>query len=404
MLRLPVESAASVNRAASYEHRQPPERCMINRRRIVFPLLATLAAMSGCRAQSATEAPPTITPGALSRVGTLTTIRAAHTATLLQSGRVLLAGGCTAQSCERSSLSSSTELYDPTTMAFTRGPQMATDRVGGHSATLLRDGQVLIVGGWALQPSTSAELYDPASNRLTPVGRLGTPRADASATLLDNGQVLIAGGYAGSERLASAELYNPVTRSFTPTGSMSTPRSIHAAVPLKDGRVLIIGGERTRGSVMATAEVYDPSTGSFSAAGEMSVVRYKHAAVTLADGRVLVVGGSDARDGLGRYDSAEIWDPRTGGFSSSGRMHSRRYKISGSAVRLGSGSVLVSGGAPQAELFHPGDQTFELVPGDLGASYAFSSATVLPNGDVLVAGGYDDRIRLTNQAFIFRPR
>lgn len=377
---------------------------MISRCRNVFPLFATIVALSACRGQSSTEAPPTITPGALSRAGTMTTIRAAHSATLLPSGHVFFAGGCTAQSCERSELSSSTELYDPASGAFSRGPQMSSDRVGGHSATLLRDGQVLIVGGWALQPTASAELYDPVSNRLTSVGRLATPRADASATLLDNGQVLIAGGYTGSERLSSAELYNPVTRSFTTTGSMSTPRAVHAAVPLKDGRVLIIGGERTRGSVMATAELYDPSTASFSPAGEMSVVRYKHAAVTLADGRVLVIGGSDARDGFGRYDSAEIWDPRTGVFSSSGRMHSRRYKISGSAVRLGNGSVLVSGGAPQAELFHPGDQSFELVPGDLGASYAFSSATVLPNGDVLVAGGYDERIRLTNQAFIFRPR
>jgi len=377
---------------------------MINQGRILLPFFATLGALTGCRAQSSTEAPPTITPGALSRAGTLTTIRAAHTATLLQSGRVLFTGGCTAQSCERGTLSSSTELYDPSTGAFTRGPQMSVDRVGGHAATLLRDGQVLIVGGWSLQPTTSAELYDPAQNRLTPTGPLGVTRADPSATLLDNGKVLITGGYNGSERLASSELYDPATRAFTPTASMATARSAHVAVRLTDGRVLIIGGERSRGSVVATAELYDPATGTFSPAGDMSVVRYKHAAVLLADGRVLVVGGSDARDGFGRYDSAEIWDPRTLTFAAAGRMRSPRYKIPSSAVRLSDGSVLVAGGAPQAELFHPGDQTFELVPGDLGASYAFSSATVLLNSDVLVAGGYDDRIRLTNQAFIFRPR
>ncbi len=377
---------------------------MIERRRFFQPVAATLFALSACRAQSATEAPPTITPGALSRVGTMTTVRAVHTATPLQSGRVLFAGGCTAQSCERGSLSSSTELFDPASGAFMRGPNMSVDRVGGHFATRLRDGHVLIVGGWGLQPTTSAELYDPAQNRLTPTGRLGVARADAIATLLDNGQVLIAGGYTGSERLASAELYDPATRSFTATGSMSTARSAHVSVRLADGRVLIIGGERTRGAVVATAELYDPSTGTFSPAGEMSVVRYKHAAVTLADGRVLVIGGSDARDGFGRYDSAEIWDPRTRRFSAAGRMHSQRYKIPFSAVRLGNGSVLVAGGAPQAELFDPALQRFTVVPGDVGASYAFSTATLLSSGDVLVAGGYDDRIRLTDRVFIFRPR
>jgi hypothetical protein len=126
--------------------------------------------------------------------------------------------------------------------------------------------------------------------------------------------------------------------------------------------------------------------------------------VLLADGRVLVLGGSDARDGFGRYDSAEIWDPRTRTFAAAGRMRSQRYKIPSSAVRLSDGSVLIAGGATQAELFRPSDQMFELVPGDLGGSYAFSSATVLPNGDVLVAGGYDERIRLTDRAYIYRPR
>ncbi|HEV8363922.1 MAG TPA: kelch repeat-containing protein [Gemmatimonadaceae bacterium] len=377
---------------------------MIERHRIVCPVFAMVVAMTGCHAQSSTEVPPSITPGVLSRAATLTTIRAAHTATLLHSGRVLFTGGCTAQSCEVSALSASTEVYDPASGAFTRGPQMSLNRVGGHAATLLRDGTVLIVGGWSLQPTTSAELYDPAQNRLTATRPLGVARADASATLLNDGNVLIAGGYNGSERLASAELYDPATRSFAPTGSMSTARAVHVAVRLMDGRVLIIGGERSRGSVVATAELYDPSTGTFSPAGEMSIVRYKHATVTLSDGRVLVIGGSDARDGFGRYDTAEIWDPHTGTFAPSGRMHNRRYKIPDSVVRLRNGAVLVAGGAPQAELFDPVAQMFELVPGDLGASYAFSSATVLPNGDVLIAGGYDDQIRLTDQVFIFRSR
>lgn len=358
--------------------------------------------VSACHAQPPTS--PVLVPGALSPAGAMTTIRATHSATLLPGGRVLLAGGCTAQSCEPSPLSSSTELYDPVSVAFARGPRMSVDRVGGHSATLLRNGQVLIVGGWGLRPTTSAELYDPAGDRIVITGSLRVPRADATATLLADGRVLIVGGYDGSERLASAELYDPVARTFSTTGSMSTSRAGHAAVLLIDGRVLIVGGERTRGAVLNTAEVYDPSSGTFLPAGDMSVVRYKHAAVRLADGRVLVVGGSDARDGFGRYDSAEVWDPKTRSFTAAGIMHSRRFKISLSVVRLNDGSVLVAGGAPQAELFDPATRTFSLVPGDLGGSYAFSSATVLETGDVLVAGGYDDRIRLTDRAYIFRPR
>ena len=149
---------------------------MIERRRTVEQPVVTLFALSACRAQSATEVPPTITPGPLSRAGTMTTIRAVHTASLLQ----------------------------------------------------------------------NAELCDPAQNRLTPTGRLAVPRADATATLLANGQVLIVGGYNGSEGLASAELYDPATRSFTATGSMSTARSAHVAVRLEEGCVLEIGGSDAR--------------------------------------------------------------------------------------------------------------------------------------------------------------
>ena len=171
--------------------------------------------------------------------GSMTVAREAHTATLLQNGQVLIAGGT-----DGSSSLASAELYDPMSQAFTATGNMMIAQLG-HSATLLANstlpnyGKVLMAGGG----SQIAELYDPTAGTFAATGSMVAPRTGQTATLLQNGQVLIAGG-----ETASAELFNPSSGTFTATGSMTVLRSLHTATLLPDGRVLITGGVMAAGA------------------------------------------------------------------------------------------------------------------------------------------------------------
>ena len=103
----------------------------------------------------------------------------------------------------------------------------------GHGATLLRDGKVLVVGGWGYDGRqggalATAEVYDPSTGTFTPTGSMTTSRWGPTATLLNDGRVLVAGGL----RLNSAELYDPSTGTFSPTGDMTSVRYGHAAILL----------------------------------------------------------------------------------------------------------------------------------------------------------------------------
>jgi hypothetical protein len=188
-------------------------------------------------------------PERLASVGRLTVPRAAHTATLLGDGKVLVAGGLGGPE--------STEIYDPASMSFSPGPTLLEPRAGSHTATLLADGRVLIAGGWLQsRPLGSCEIYDPATDTFAFSGRMTTNRAEHTATLLASGEVLLAGGVASSYDqpfLSSAELYDPATGTFRRTGSLITPRRAHIATLLADGRVLITGGSSARGNVLASA-------------------------------------------------------------------------------------------------------------------------------------------------------
>jgi hypothetical protein len=316
---------------------------------------------------------------------------------------VLIAGGCIEDSCE--GITASTELLDPATGASTRGPDMLQPRVD-QAAVALPDGRVLMIGGF--QPGTetaSTELFDPATNTFSAGPNLLEPLADPVAIVLRDGSVLVAGGFGHHASIASAEILDPGLTAFRSTGSMSTPRSSHGGALLPDGRVIVAGGN-TRGdtgTVLASAEVYDPSTGHWSSTGGMSVPRHKLAVIGLADGRVLVLGGSNDRDAFGQYRSAEVYDPAAGTFAPTGDMAARRYKVSGAVVRLEDGRVLVAGGSRTAEVYEPGAGIFERVPGDVDAGFNFSAAARLADGSVLISGGYDAGIHLTDQILRFVP-
>ncbi len=329
--------------------------------------------------------------------------RAAHTATAVPDGRVLIAGGFVEKGA-----ATGAEVYEPDARRFAPLPPMVTTR-HSHTATLLADGKVLIAGGYGERTTTleTAEVFDPATNAFTLTGSLLAARADHIAVLLENGKVLIAGGLGpGWEFLSSAELYDPAAGRFSPTRSMTVPRESHVAVRLSDGQVLIAGGHRGRGAditLHTSAEVYNPEIGVFTRVGDMNIRRHKHDAVLLPDGQVLITGGSDERDDRGVYDSSELFDLKAGTFTAGPPMRLGRYKHAGSSLVLPNGLVLIAGGAPQAEVFDPRKRTFVLVPGDARMAGQFSAVAPLKRGGALITGGYGNGGGPRSSAWLYQP-
>jgi hypothetical protein len=234
------------------------------------------------------------------------------------------------------------------------------------------------------------------------VGNMAHPRGGPTLSPLPNGLMLVAGGNREMTPIAAAEIFDPLTENFASVAAMTSPRAEHAVVSLRDGRVLVTGGHAVRrGRALRSAEIYDPATGTFSPTGDMRAARTKHAAVLLADGRVLIIGGSDdGQDREGMHRSTEIFDPATGRFEAGPDMHHARHKVRDAVVALRDGTVVVVGNTPEAELYDPRSGTFVRLPGRIDGAPAFATASLLDGGDVLVLGGYDDRIRPLRSAWL----
>ncbi len=338
--------------------------------------------------------------GSITAAGEMLWARADHSATLLKDGRVLLAGGMV----KNGEFLKTAELYDPEKRSFVATGEMNVGRVG-QAAVLLKDGSVLIVGGWAPNgPIDSAELYDPRTGKFSSLGSMTCKRARPTATLLNDGRVLVAGGGSSDrEGVKSAEIFDARTKKFTRTGDMSVARIVHSANLLEDGKVLIAGGME-HGNVTASAEIYDPRTGKFASVGTLKTARYKHTAGELPDGRVLIAGGSDERDGAGTLSTVEIYDPKTEKFSEAPAMKNARYKLPEHAAILKNGDVLVAGGNASGEVYDAKKNAFEAVDGGTGKLQWYLSETVLPGGDVLLAGGYSTNYQSTKQVWMYRVK
>jgi WD40 repeat protein len=302
---------------------------------------------------------------------------------------VLIVGGCTPDGCTTAEDPPSTEYYVPG-QGFTAGPELEQSRQG-HSATLLADGRVLIVGGWAREGAPaldSAEVYRPDLGRFEPVGPLNVARGGHTEAALPDGRVIIAGG-----NTETAELFDPGRNEFTLAASMPEPRFAAPAIALTDGRVLVVGGRDTGDHALASAVLYDPKSDTWQPTGSMSTPRDKHTLAPLPDGRVLVLGGTpDDRELL---SSTEIYDPSTGQFEPGPPMDTPRYKLT--AAVDADGRVIVAGGT-QTAVYDSGG--FHPINGTAGLLRWSPTVTVLPNGDVLIVGGYDERIRVHDDALL----
>jgi len=315
-----------------------------------------------------------------------------HTATLLRDGRVLVTGGYDGQADLASA-----ELYDPFTGTFTATGSMSAPR-NSHTATLLNDGRVLIAGG-SYDRGVGAELYDPSTGTFSPTGKMVSPDQYAqSATLLPDGKVLLSEGVYGAPlaggggvRVLSAapELYDPVTGTFSPAGRIKLSILGATATLLPDGKVLQAGGYATGDTCL-----YDPVSGSYTRLGDLLLS--SHTATLLTNGTVLIAGGWDigdhSSDEILPVAAAQIYLPSLGRFKPAGSMFDARDGHS--ATLLPGGLVLVAGGEgvsgnlASAELYDPATGVFART-GAMNGPRAGHQATLLRDGRVLITGGLE---------------
>jgi len=289
--------------------------------------------------------------GTWEATGSLSNSRAYHTATLLPNGQVLVAGGIGLNGVNINIQLAICEIYNPETGTWTTTGNLANAREQ-HTATLLPNGQVLVAGGAGINnnPLTcsllaSCELYNPATGTWAYTGDLGSAHYYHTATLLTNGQVLVIGGSTCPNWGAGCELYNPSNGTWAFTGNLANaPRPEHTATLLPNGQVLVAGGRGTSG-VLTSTELYNQLNGTWGGTGDLGNGRQEHTATLLPNGQVLVVGGYG---NSGPLASAELYSPSNGTWATTGSLtNSRAYHT---ATLLPNGQVLVAGGIGGGDL------------------------------------------------------
>jgi N-acetylneuraminic acid mutarotase len=341
----------------------------------------------------------TVTDNPWSVAASLAIQRAGHTATLLTSGKILVVGG---GSQVGGGNPISTELYDPVADSWSGAGNLATIGMN-HTATLLPNGKVLVVGGTYRdgiyeKKYASTALYDPTTNTWFDAGSLSTGRAYHTATLLSNGKVLVLGGNAPDT--IDAELYDPTTDTWDAVGNLITDRVFHTATLLANGEVLVVGGLVSPYTGVSNAELYDPVTNTSSLTGALAdtTYRYYHTATLLPNGKVIVAGGLDGGNAIA---TTQLYDPTTNNWTLAGDLVAASYNHT--STLMPNGDVLVVGGCCEAtgaptrtEMFNYSTQMWTPA-GNLIVGRWFHTANLLTNNKVLVVGGAANGIIVDNE-------
>ena len=359
----------------------------------------------------------TVGSGTFAATATLLSTRQNHSATIQPDGQVLVAGGTDAAG---TTYRVTAEYFDPAGNAgagqWNSAPSLAAARAF-QSMTMLPNGTILVAGGQNGSSSylTSSEIYNVASATATfdstrnsgnTIINMVTSRSYQTSTLLPNGTVLIAGGENGGGALTNCELFDPVAKSWTATGNLgggaSWTREFHTATLLPNGKVLVTGGAGSDSNTPNTAELFN--SGSWVGTGGMATNRQYHVATLLTNGTVLVTGG---RDGSTYRTSTEVYDPTSETWPLGSNMATARAFHS--ATLLNSGKVLVAGGqngngsfVSSAEIYDPITTSWSTT-GSLATVRANHTATLLPNGKVLVAGGSNNITNVAASAELYDP-
>ena len=341
---------------------------------------------------------------------------------VLPDGRVLAAGSSFYTSAHP------VGIYDPDAQVWTA---LENEPGSDSSITLLANGTVLDLGGIGqginlvvpahFQSLGRALLIDVALDTRTQLGSKAHSGANAAAASLSDGRVLVSGGKVSRvpsslQATTAVTLYDPASDLWIERASMSTARAEHTATMLAGDRVLVTGGSNTHVGVFASAERYDPVSNAWTSAGAMSSPRYKHTATLLGDGRVLVAGGSNTNgscDCTTFEKSVDLHDPATNAWSVTGTLLTARYEHT--ATRLPNGRILVTGGfGGVQDTLHAGGATLgsvEIYDPALGVWSAAApmstprrqhTAVLLDSGLVVVAGGVSSTTSLAS-AEVYDP-
>ncbi len=381
--------------------RSPPDQKRPRAARLLLCTVTLASVGGGATALIGAGVAGAATLSQWSGAGTLNSARADATATTLQNGSVLVVGG----EDGTGTAMASAELYNPTASAPWSLTGLLHTPLAGATSTLLGNGQVLVTGGWTGTGSavTDAEIYDPSTGAFTPTSTSNAPAVfDASAVLLQNGNVLVVGGATGS--LSSpvptnaVELYNPTAKTWTAMPAMAYTRALAEVTVLPNGTVLAAGGfgalaPSTSNVDLSTAEIYDPSNGangSWSATGGM-LSPQRAGLVGVVSGNALVTGGQDA---TGVTSTAQLYNPSNRSWSAAGAMTTPRLGASGTV--LPNGQMFVAGGEnaghtalASSESYDPSHNSWTATASSLATARWEAASALMPGGVFLVAGGLD---------------
>jgi N-acetylneuraminic acid mutarotase len=331
--------------------------------------------------------------------------RADHTATVLGDGTVLLVGGWSAPG--RTGATKSTEIYDPVAETFTPTGSMVSPRVG-HTAVKLSSGKVFVFGGQTQSTDSSAlstgEVWDPTTGLWTAVATSGAPTArhHHCAALGDDGKVYVYGGRdtSGTD-LASGKVYDPTGGTWGAVTAMSQARSYFTFDLLSDNRIYAVGGQAA-GSLLASAESYDRATDTWTNAGTIQAARQGHRSVVLDSGKLFVVGGSTALSTTTQIPSllTDLYTVAVGWAAGTSMNRSRVYhglaKISGGKVVAGFGQM--GTGSTYAEVYDPAGPSWTNTAAPKGVLVrSHCTASTVASGYVVFCGGRGtDSIQMPN--------
>ena len=334
--------------------------------------------------------------------GALTAARALHTATLLPDGTIMAAGGTNGPN-----ILSSAEIYSPASGTSAPTVTGMTQPRDQHTSTLLPNGRVLIAGGYTTNGVVSdatmgSEIYYPDTKFFIPTSSMSIPRFGHTATMLSDGTVMVVGGLTtGGVVTGSAEIYRSTTSAWENSyiNQNLPPLRAHTATLLKDGRLLVVGGTNS-GGPLNTVYAYNPAApaAGWVAQDPLPHHLYSHTATLLFDGRVLVAGGND---GFGEYNASYIFDPLASAGSqwTSTLSPLQEARFGHTATLLPNQTVMITGGSvisgivpPQIEIFDVSASSWTSGGVFNDGPRAFNTMTLAPDGNVYALGGSNGTI------------